>query len=81
MDKTATNVREASLKMADGSSHVLDEMGKLRISLEAVRDSMKGMSENAQSVVKSGMRLDSCVEELDMNVTQLGSDVGQFKTE
>ena len=81
MDKTAENVRDASRKMAGGSSHVLEEMDKLRFSLEAVQESMATMSENAQSVVKSGMKLDGCVEELDLNVTQLGSDVGRFKTE
>ena len=80
MDKTAENVRNASLKMAGGSSHVLEEMDKLRSSLEAVQESMANMSENAQSVVKSGMNLDRCVDELDMNVTQLVSDVSRFKT-
>ena len=79
MDKTAENVRNASLKMAGGSSHVLEEMDKLRSSLEAVQESMANMSENAQSVVKSGMKLDRCVDELDMNVTQLVSDVSRFK--
>ncbi|MCR5724305.1 MAG: hypothetical protein K6G80_04370 [Treponema sp.] len=81
MDKTAENVREASEKMAEGSSLVLEEMDNLQTSLKAVQDGMAAISENAQSVVKSGMRLDSCVEELDMNVTQLGSDVRRFKTE
>jgi methyl-accepting chemotaxis protein len=81
MDKTAENVRGASEKMADGSSRVLDEMDKLRVSLEAVQESMSDMSENAQSVVACGTRLDKCVLELDTNVTQLGADVGRFKTE
>lgn len=80
MDETAGSVREASVKMSEGSSHVLDEMGKLQDSLDAVHNSMAAMSENAQSVVKSGMQLDKCVEELDTNVTQLGSYVRRFKT-
>ena len=81
MDRNTENVRSASHKMESGSSTVLVEMGRLRESLEAVRDSMAAMSENAQSVVKSGEMLDGCVEELDRNVTQLGSDVSRFKTE
>ena len=80
MDKTAENVRDASLKMAGGSRHVLEEMDKLKVSLQAVQSSMFAMSENAQSVVKSGMRLDECVESLDENVNKLGSDVRKFKT-
>ena len=36
---------------------------------------------SAQSIARNGDRLDKCVEELDANVTQLGSDVRQFKTE
>lgn len=80
MDRTAENVRKASVKMADGSNNVLNEMNKLHSSLEAVQGSMDVMSENTQKVVKSGMRLDQCVEELDVNVTQLGSDVSRFKT-
>lgn len=66
--------------MADGSSHALDEMNKLHTSLKAVQGSMDAMSENTQKVVKSGMRLDQCVAELDTNVTQLASDVARFKT-
>ena len=81
MDRTAENVRASSSAMAEGSSRVLSEMDKLRTSLAAVRESVASMFENAQNVVKSGMRLDHCVEDLDTNVTQLGSDVGQFKTE
>lgn len=80
MDKNTENVRRASVKMAEGSRHVLDEMNKLRYSLEAVKESMEDMSRIAQSVLKSGIQLDHCVEELDTNVTQLGSDVKQFKT-
>ena len=81
MEKNTENVRSASRQMETGSSMVLDEMDMLRQSLDAVRDSMSQMSENAQSVVKSGKLLDGSVEELDRNVTQLGSDVSRFKTE
>ena len=56
-------------------------MNRLQASVGEVRNSMEAMSANAQSVVKSGMSLDKCVEELDHNVTQLGSDVNRFKTE
>ena len=80
MDKTADSVREASLKMAGGSQHVLEEMGKLRESVEAVRFSMAAMSENAQSVAKNGMRLDECVAELSDNICKLESDVKLFRT-
>ncbi|MBQ5384188.1 MAG: hypothetical protein IIU46_07025, partial [Treponema sp.] len=58
----------------------LDEMNKLHSSLEAVQGSMEAMSENTQKVVKSGNQLDKCVEEFDVNVTQLGADVARFKT-
>lgn len=81
MEKNTENVRSASRQMETGSTMVLDEMDRLRESLDAVRDSMSQMSENAQSVVKSGKLLDGSVEELDRNVTQLGSDVSRFKTE
>ena len=80
MDKTAETVRSASLKMAEGSDNVLNEMDKLRISLEAVKSSMLNMTEKAQNVVSDGMRLDECVEKLEGNVVQLGSDVSRFKT-
>ena len=80
MDKNTENVRNASLKMAQGSSHVLEEMNNLKTSVTAVRDSMSLMSENAQNVVKSGTRLDKCVEELNINISQLGSDVSRFRT-
>lgn len=80
MDQTAENVRSASAKMAEGSNRVLEQMDKLRLSLEAVQDSMTEMTESVRNVAKSGMQLDGCVEELDMNVTQLGSDVSMFKT-
>ena len=59
---------------------MLEEMSRLQTSVEDVRNSMLAMFNNAQSVVKSGMLLDKCVEELNTNVTQLGSDVGRFKT-
>ena len=81
VDQTAENVRSASVKMASGSSVILEEMGKLRTSLEAVQKSMSDMSENARDVVTSGMKLDHSVEELDVNVTQLSSDVAKFRTE
>ena len=81
MDKNTEDVRKASMQMANGSSHVLEEMNRLQASVGEVRNSMDAMSANAQSVVKSGMSLDKCVEELDHNVTQLGSDVNRFKTE
>ncbi len=80
MGQTAEKVRQASGKMAQGSDRVLQEMDKLRESLEAVQESMSEMTESVQNVTKSGMQLDGCVEELDMNVTQLGSDVSMFKT-
>ena len=81
MDKTAENVRSSSGEMAEGSRRVLEEMDKLRGSLNTVRESVSSMSDNAQSIVKNGMRLDKCVEELAANVTQLGKDVDQFRTE
>ncbi len=81
MDKNTEDVRKAAMQMANGSSHVLEEMNRLQASVGEVRNSMDAMSDNAQSVVKSGMSLDKCVEELDHNVTQLGSDVNRFKTE
>jgi methyl-accepting chemotaxis protein len=81
MDRNTEDVRRASRKMAEGSSHVLEEMNRLQESVGAVHDSMAAMSENAQRVMKSGMMLDTCVEELDSNVTQLGADVNRFKTE
>ncbi len=81
MDKTAETVRTSSIKMAEGSRHVLEETDKLRGSLEAVQKSMADMAGTVQGVVKSGMKLDRCVEELDTNVTKLNSDVSRFKTE
>jgi methyl-accepting chemotaxis protein len=66
--------------MAGGSSHVLEEMSRLQASVDDVRSSMETMSSHAQDVVKSGIRLDKCVEELDTNVTKLGADVNNFKT-
>ena len=80
MNKTTENVREASVQMANGSSRILEEMNMMQVSVNTVRESMDAMNENAQSVVKSGMRLDQCVEELDVNVKQLGNDVRRFKT-
>lgn len=80
MDKNAEDVRKASSLMAEGSSHVLEEMSRLQDSVNNVRTSMEAMSGNAQDVVKSGMMLDKCVEEFEVNVTQLGSDVNNFKT-
>ncbi|MBQ3800855.1 MAG: hypothetical protein II837_11215, partial [Treponema sp.] len=79
MDRTAENVRSSSTQMADGSRRILEEMDKLRGSLEAVQGSMASMSDIAQGVVKSGMRLDKCVESLDTSVTRLGADVRKFK--
>ena len=79
MARNAEDVRKASSQMAEGSSHVLDEMAKLQSSVDDVRNSMETMSDHAQDVVRSGMQLDQCVEELDMNVTKLGSDVNRFK--
>ncbi len=75
MDRTAENVRDASVKMSEGSTRILSEMDKLRSSLSDVKDSMSDMADIAQGVIKSGMRLDKCVEELDTNVAQLGDDV------
>ena len=80
MEKNTEDVRAASRTMAQGSTHVLEEMGRLQASVGEVRESMAVMSENAHAVVKSGMKLDTCVEELDTNVTQLGADVKRFKT-
>ena len=79
MDKNTADVRKASQKMADSSMHVLEEMNGLHSSVDAVGDSIVSISGNSQNVVVSGMRLDNCVEELNQNVTRLGSDVGQFK--
>ena len=81
MDKNTEDVRKASLKMAEGSSHILEEMKNLQNSVDAVSDSMAAMLENAQSVVKSGMQLDHCIENLNTNIAQLDSDTGRFKTE
>ncbi len=81
MDKNTDDVRKASQNMADKSMHVLDEMNGLHSSVDAVGDSIVSMTGNARSVVNSGKQLDNCVEALNQNVNQLGSDVGQFKTE
>jgi len=81
MDRNAEDVRKASNQMAEGSSHILEEMSRLQASVDDVRNSMTTMSNHAQDVVASGTNLDKCVEEFDMNVTKLGADVNNFKTE
>ena len=75
MDRTAENVRNASVKMSDGSRRILSAMDNLRDSLSAVRTSMSDMSDIAQGVIKSGQSLDNCVISLDTNVAKLGDDV------
>ena len=80
MEKTTDDVRQASDVMAGGSNHVLQEMNHLQTSVNAVQSSMSEMSDNAQNVVTSGMKLDTCVEELCSNVNQLGADVKRLKT-
>ena len=67
--------------MADSSNSVLEEMTALHSSVDAVGDSIVSISANVRNVVSSGQQLDNCVEALNQNVNQLGSDVGQFKTE
>ncbi|MCR5290495.1 MAG: HAMP domain-containing protein [Treponema sp.] len=81
MDKNAEEVRKASSLMAEGSTHILDEMSRLQSSVDTVRNSIETMSMHAQEVVKTGMNLDQCVEELNMNVNKLGEDVNSFTTD
>ena len=66
--------------MADGSTHVLQEMNNLQNTVEAVGESMKIMFENVQNVEKNRMQLDGCVKDLNTNVNKLVSDVSRFKT-
>ena len=56
-------------------------MNRLRNSAEAVRTSILEMSENAQSIVKSGAALDESVTRMNESVTQIGSEINSFKTE
>ena len=81
MDSNTKEVRNASMQMAEGSAQVLDEMNRLRNSAEAVRTSILEMSENAQSIVKSGAALDESVTRMNESVTQIGSEINSFKTE
>ena len=81
MDKNTEEVKNASQKMSDSSIHVLEEMTASHSSVDAVGDSIVSISGNVRNVVSSGQLLDNCVEELNQNVNQLGSDVTQFKTE
>ena len=81
MDKNTEEVRNASQKMADSSEQVLQEMTALHGSVDAVGDSIVSISANTENIIVSGEKLDSCVEALNMNVNQLGTDVTQFKTE
>ena len=81
MDKNTEEVKNASQKMSDSSIHVLEEMNALHSSVDAVGDSIVSISANVRNVVSNGQQLDNCVEALNQNVNQLGSDVGQFKTE
>ncbi len=81
MDKNTEEVRNASQKMSDSSTQVLQEMTALHGSVDAVGDSIVSISANSQNIIVSGQKLDECVEELNQNVNQLGSDVTQFKTE
>ena len=81
MDKNTEEVKNASQKMSESSIHVLEEMTALHSSVDAVGDSIVSISGNVRNVVSSGKQLDNCVEALNQNVNQLGSDVGQFKTE
>ena len=81
MDKNTEEVRNASQKMSDSSIHVLEEMTALHSSVDAVGDSIVAISANSQNIITRGEKLDDCVEELNQNVSQLGADVGQFKTE
>ena len=81
MDENTEKVRSASQKMSEGSSRAIEEMGLLKESVDAVGQSLSAMSANAQNVVTSGQKLDACVEALNQNVNQLGTDVGQFRTE
>ncbi len=81
MNKNTEEVRNASQKMSDSSIHVLEEMTALHSSVDAVGDSIVSISANSQSIIVSGEKLDLCVDELNQNVNQLGSDVTQFRTE
>lgn len=81
MQKNTEDVKSASVKMTEGSTHILEEMNNLRNSVNAVSESMAEMFNNVMNIAKSGQKLDECVEGLNMNVNQLVSDVGQFKTE
>lgn len=81
MDKNTEEVKTASEKMSESSIHVLEEMTALHGSVDAVGDSIVSISANSQNIISRGEKLDQCVEELNQNVNQLGSDVTQFKTE
>ena len=81
MDKNTEEVKNAAQKMSDSSNSVLEEMTALHGSVDAVGDSIVSISANSQSIISRGEKLDECVEELNQNVNQLGSDVTQFKTE
>ncbi len=79
MNDSTGEVHSASGEMAEGSKAILAEVGTLQSSTHAIQDAMALIKSGAGQITQMGETLSSVSETLDESITQIGSQIDEFK--
>ncbi|MBQ1795801.1 MAG: hypothetical protein II110_08980, partial [Treponema sp.] len=72
-------VRSASQEMTDGNKHILSEIQQLKLSTDAIKDSMNGMHAGADRINETGSALSEISGKVADNVRQIGSEIDPLR--
>ena len=78
MDSNTTDVKDASVKMADGNRRILEEMKRLQDSVASLENGMRTISDGAVAIAKHGVQLSDGFKRMNESVADIGDEIGRF---
>ena len=78
MDSNTTDVKDASVKMADGNRRILEEMKRLQDSVESLENGMRTISDGAVAIAKHGVQLSDGFKRMNESVADIGDEIVRF---
>lgn len=79
MNDSTIEVRTASEEMSIGNKQILDEVRNLQNATTVMKASMEEMAIGAKKINETGAALSSIAEKMRSSITQIGTQIDQFK--